>query len=31
MTRDTLVEKALATGEIVPVHEIAVKSKIRGR
>lgn len=30
VTRETLVEKALATGEIVPRHEIAVKSKISG-
>ena len=30
ITRGTLVEKALATGEIVPRHEIAVKSKISG-
>jgi HlyD family secretion protein len=30
VTRGTLVEKALAMGEIVPRHEIAVKSKISG-
>ena len=30
VTRGTLVEKALATGEIVPRHEIDVKSKISG-
>ncbi len=30
VTRESLVEKALAIGEIVPRHEIAVKSKISG-
>ncbi|MFH1572117.1 MAG: biotin/lipoyl-binding protein, partial [Gemmatimonadota bacterium] len=30
VSRQTLVEKALATGEIVPRHEISVKSKISG-
>ncbi|MFC1526941.1 biotin/lipoyl-binding protein, partial [Candidatus Latescibacterota bacterium] len=30
VTRETLVEKALATGEIEPRHEIAVKSKVSG-
>jgi HlyD family secretion protein len=30
VTRESLVEKALATGEIVPRHQIAVKSKISG-
>lgn len=30
VTRQSLVEKALATGEIVPRHEIAVKSKVSG-
>ncbi len=30
VSRGTLVEKALAMGEIVPRHEIAVKSKISG-
>ncbi|MDA0334743.1 MAG: efflux RND transporter periplasmic adaptor subunit [bacterium] len=30
VTRESLVEKALATGQIVPRHQIAVKSKISG-
>lgn len=30
VTRESLVEKALASGEIVPRHQIAVKSKISG-
>ncbi|MBT3346062.1 MAG: efflux RND transporter periplasmic adaptor subunit [Gemmatimonadetes bacterium] len=30
VTRESLVEKALATGEIVPRHEVSVKSKISG-
>lgn len=30
VTRESLVEKALATGQIVPRHEAAVKSKISG-
>ena len=30
VTRGTIVEKALAMGEIVPRHEVAVKSKISG-
>lgn len=30
VTRQTLVEKALATGQIVPRHEVAVKSKVSG-
>ncbi len=30
VTRESLVEKALATGQIVPRHEVAVKSKISG-
>lgn len=30
VTRETLVDKALATGQIEPRHEIAVKSKVSG-